>query len=52
MNNADFWASIKAIIAEGFTPELRSATLWSQGLQKLDHYAELFINGRLVYQRG
>ena len=36
MNNADFWASIKAIIAEGFTPE---------GLQKLDHYAELFING-------
>ena len=30
MNNADFWASIKAIIAEGFTPE---------GLQKLDHYA-------------
>ena len=42
MNNADFWASIKAIIAEDFTPE---------GLQKLDHYAELFINGRLVYQR-
>ena len=26
----------------GFTPE---------GLHKLDHYAELFINGRLVYQR-
>ena len=42
MNNADFWASIKAIIADGFTPE---------GLQKLDHYAELFINGRLVYKR-
>ena len=42
MNNADFWASIKAVIDEGFTPE---------GLQKLDHYAELFINGRLVYQR-
>ena len=42
MNNADFWASIKAIIAEGFTPK---------GLQKLDHYAELFINGRLVYKR-
>ena len=42
MNNKDFWESIQAIIAEGFTPE---------GLQKLDHYAELFINGRLVYQR-
>ena len=42
MNNADFWASIKAIIDEGFMPE---------GLQKLDHYAELLINGRLVYQR-
>ena len=42
MNNADFWASIKAIIADGFTPE---------GLHKLDHYAELFINGRLVYKR-
>lgn len=42
MNNADFWASIKAIIADGFTPE---------GLQKLDHYAELLINGRLVYKR-
>lgn len=42
MNNADFWASIKAIIADGFTPE---------GLKKLDQYAELFINGRLVYQR-
>ena len=42
MNNADFWTSIKAIIADGFTPE---------GLHKLDHYAELFINGRLVYQR-
>ena len=42
MNNKDFWESIHTIIAEGFTPE---------GLQKLDHYAELFINGRLVYQR-
>ncbi len=42
MNNADFWASIKAIIAEDFTPE---------GLHKLDQYAELFINGRLVYKR-
>jgi len=31
MNNADFWASVRAIIAEGFTPE---------GLLKLDSYAE------------
>ena len=42
MNNADFWASVRAIIAEGFTPE---------GLHKLDSYAEQFISGRLVYQR-
>ena len=42
MNNADFWKSINGIIADGFT---------SEGLQKLDHYAELFINGRLVYKR-
>ena len=33
MNNADFWASIRTIIAEGFTPE---------GLLKLDGYAEQF----------
>ena len=42
MNNADFWASVGSIIAEGFTPE---------GLQKLEQYAEEFISGRLVYQR-
>ena len=42
MNNADFWASARSIIAEGFTPE---------GLLKLDSYAEQFISGRLVYQR-
>lgn len=42
MNNADFWASIRMIIAEGFTPE---------GLHKLDSYAEQFISGKLVYQR-
>ena len=42
MNNADFWASVRTIIAEGFTPE---------GLLKLDRYAEQFISGRLVYQR-
>ena len=42
MNNADFWVSVRAIIAEGFTPE---------GLLKLDSYAEQFISGGLVYQR-
>ena len=42
MNNADFWASVRSIIAEGFSPE---------GLLKLDSYAEQFISGRLVYQR-
>jgi hypothetical protein len=42
MNNAEFWASVNGIIADGFTPE---------GLQKLDSYAEQFISGRLVYQR-
>lgn len=42
MNSADFWASVRNIIAEGFTPE---------GLQKLDTYAAEFISGRLVYQR-
>ena len=42
MNNADFWASVRSIIAEGFTPEC---------LLKLDSYAEQFISGRLVYQR-
>ena len=42
MNNKDFWDSVNAIIAEGFTPE---------GLQKLDEYAEQFVTGRLVYQR-
>ena len=42
MNNADFWASVRAIIAEGFT---------SEGLQKLDCYAAGFISGKLVYQR-
>lgn len=42
MNNADFWASIRAIVAKGFTQE---------GLRKLDSYAEDFISGKLVYQR-
>lgn len=42
MNNKYFWASVSKIIENGFTPE---------GLKQLDHYAELFINGRIVYQR-
>ena len=42
MTNADFWKQIDSIISGGFT---------SEGLQMLDHYAELFINGRLVYKR-
>ena len=42
MNNADFWASVRSIIADGFTPD---------GLQKLDRYAEQFISNALVYQR-
>ena len=42
MTNADFWKQIDMIISGGFT---------SRGLQMLDYYAELFINGRLVYQR-
>ena len=37
MNSEDFWASVSKIVEEGFTPE---------GLKQLDHYAELFINGR------
>jgi hypothetical protein len=42
MNNADFWASVRKIIADGFKPE---------GLLKLESYAEQFITGALVYQR-
>ena len=42
MTNADFWNQSNSIIKDGFSFE---------GLQKLDHYAELFINGRLVYKR-
>lgn len=42
MSNADFWTSVRTIIAEGFT---------SEGLQKLESYAEQFISRRLVYQR-
>ena len=42
MTNADFWKRIDAIINGGFATE---------GLQMLDYYAELFINGRVVYKR-
>ena len=42
MDKADFWTSVKDIIEDGFT---------SEGLQKLDYYAELFIRGKLIYKR-
>jgi hypothetical protein len=42
MTNADFWKQIDSIISGGFS---------SKGLKMLDYYAELFINGRLVYKR-
>ncbi len=42
MNNKDFWTDITSIISEGFT---------NQGLSKLEYYAELFVNRRLVYKR-
>lgn len=42
MNNADFWNSVNHIVQEGFT---------SEGLQKLDFYAEQFIGRQLVYKR-
>ena len=42
MTNAGFWTQIDAIVSGGFSPE---------GLQMLDYYAELFIDGRLVYKR-
>lgn len=37
MTNADFWVSMNAIIQEGCTTE---------GLHKLDYYAELFDTRR------
>lgn len=42
MNNTDFWASVKAVINEGFTTE---------GLRLLDSYAEQLISHRLLYKR-
>jgi len=42
MTNQDFWESVQSIIEGEFT---------SEGLLILDHYAELFTSGKLVYQR-
>lgn len=42
MDNSDFWASVAALVKEGFAPE---------GLSKLERYAEQFISGQLVYKR-
>ena len=38
----DFWMSISDIINEGFT---------SEGLAKLDDYAEQFSTGKILYKR-
>ena len=42
MTNHDFWMSISDIINEGFT---------SEGLAKLDDYAEQFSTGKILYKR-
>lgn len=42
MTNHDFWMSISDIINEGFT---------SEGLAKLDDYAEQFCTGKILYKR-
>ena len=42
MTNTDFWKHIDTIIAQGFD---------AHGLKQPEQYAELFISGRLVYQR-
>ena len=42
MTNHDFWMSIDNIINEGFT---------SEGLAKLDDYAEKFSTGEILYKR-
>lgn len=42
MSNNNFWNSVCQIISDDFTFE---------GCQILERYAELFINGRIVYQR-
>ena len=42
MTNHDFWMSVDGIIGDGFT---------SEGLSKLDEYAERFIAGEILYKR-
>ena len=42
MTNHDFWMSISDIINEGFT---------SEGLAKLDDYAEQFSTEKILYKR-
>ena len=42
MTNHDFWMSISDIINEGFT---------SEGLAKLDDYAEQLSTGKILYKR-
>ena len=42
MTNHDFWMSISDIISEGFT---------SEGLTKLEDYAEQFKTGEILYKR-
>ena len=42
MGNYEFWTSISAIIRNGFDRE---------GLNKLEEYAEQFINGQLLFKR-
>ena len=42
MYNLDFWRHIETIISEGFT---------SEGLAKLNEYADKFTCGQLLYQR-
>lgn len=42
MTNTDFWNSIRTIINEGFD---------SEGLAKLEEYADRFINGQLLFKR-
>ena len=42
MDNKDFWNDISSIIDEDFSTE---------GLSKLENYAEQFVSGKLVYKR-
>ncbi len=42
MNNNSFWASVRNIIDDGFT---------SEGVDKLERYAELFSTGQCLFKR-